>query len=171
MFSQMAQREVNRRGARAILMDPEDRVLHIGGIYPRERRLGWSPPGGGLDEGEEPVDAVVREVYEETGLRTDRGSLVGPVAVDVYVNDSPERPFAQENTYFFQRVERFDPVVAQGDDYELDMRHVWIPVEELRTREGTRYTRETAELVKRLATGDIPDRPVFCGFNTPDNWV
>jgi ADP-ribose pyrophosphatase YjhB (NUDIX family) len=29
----------------------------------------WTLPGGGLDFGERPADAVVREVYEETGLR------------------------------------------------------------------------------------------------------
>ncbi|MDT0213373.1 NUDIX domain-containing protein [Rothia sp. ARF10] len=29
----------------------------------------WNLPGGGLDPGEEPVDAVVREVHEETGQR------------------------------------------------------------------------------------------------------
>ena len=29
----------------------------------------WNLPGGGLDPGEEPTDAVVREVHEETGQR------------------------------------------------------------------------------------------------------
>ena len=29
----------------------------------------WSLPGGGIDHGEQPIDAVHREVHEETGLR------------------------------------------------------------------------------------------------------
>src|SRR5215218_6390815 len=33
----------------------------------------WTLPGGGLDHGEDPRDAVVREVYEETGLHAEVG--------------------------------------------------------------------------------------------------
>ncbi len=33
----------------------------------------WTLPGGGLDHGEDPRDAVVREVAEETGLRAEVG--------------------------------------------------------------------------------------------------
>jgi 8-oxo-dGTP pyrophosphatase MutT (NUDIX family) len=29
----------------------------------------WSPPGGNVDEGEEPSAAAIRETFEETGLR------------------------------------------------------------------------------------------------------
>jgi 8-oxo-dGTP pyrophosphatase MutT (NUDIX family) len=36
----------------------------------------WGMPGGGIDEGEEPVAAVVREVHEETGQAVDVGDLV-----------------------------------------------------------------------------------------------
>ena len=33
----------------------------------------WTLPGGGLDHGEDPRDAVVREVHEETGLEAEVG--------------------------------------------------------------------------------------------------
>nr|WP_198423996.1 NUDIX domain-containing protein [Microlunatus antarcticus] len=36
----------------------------------------WGMPGGGIDEGEAPVAAVVREVHEETGQPVDVGDLV-----------------------------------------------------------------------------------------------
>lgn len=36
----------------------------------------WTPPGGGLDFGEDPAAGVVREVLEETGLTISLGELV-----------------------------------------------------------------------------------------------
>lgn len=40
-------------------------------------RSGWTLPGGGIDPGEDPVDAVVREIAEETGYRAEAGELLG----------------------------------------------------------------------------------------------
>ena len=37
----------------------------------------WTLPGGGLDFGEDPLDGVVREVAEETGLNASPGDLLG----------------------------------------------------------------------------------------------
>lgn len=40
-------------------------------------RSGWTLPGGGIDPGEDPVDAVVREIAEETGYSAEAGELLG----------------------------------------------------------------------------------------------
>lgn len=45
----------------------------------------WTLPGGGVDHGESPHDAVVRELYEETGLEA--RSLVLADVHDVHVVD------------------------------------------------------------------------------------
>lgn len=37
----------------------------------------WTLPGGGIDFGEAPENAMVREVHEETGLVVSAGSILG----------------------------------------------------------------------------------------------
>ena len=38
---------------------------------------GWEIPGGQVEEGEDLIRALVREILEETGVKTEIGSLVG----------------------------------------------------------------------------------------------
>lgn len=40
-------------------------------------RSGWTLPGGGIEPGEDPVDAVVREIAEETGYEARADELLG----------------------------------------------------------------------------------------------
>lgn len=40
-------------------------------------RSGWTLPGGGLEPGEDPADAAVREVEEETGYLAELDELIG----------------------------------------------------------------------------------------------
>ena len=57
-----------RLGAYAVVI-VGDRIL-LTRISPAGYPAGtWTLPGGGVDHGESPHDAVVRELYEETGLR------------------------------------------------------------------------------------------------------
>jgi 8-oxo-dGTP diphosphatase len=55
-----------RPGAYAVCLR-DGAVLLARGYDPADRHHFWSLPGGGLDHGEDPVAAAVREVAEETG--------------------------------------------------------------------------------------------------------
>jgi ADP-ribose pyrophosphatase YjhB (NUDIX family) len=50
-------------------------VARIASGYPGDGR--WTLPGGGVEWGEHPDDALVREVYEETGFSVTEFSLLG----------------------------------------------------------------------------------------------
>ncbi len=55
--------------AAAVIFDRDKRVLLVRSTY--QRFHPWGLPGGSLDYGETPEDAVKREVWEETGLNVE----------------------------------------------------------------------------------------------------
>ena len=81
---------------------PTQPVVAVGGVVVRDERVllilrgqeplkgHWSLPGGGIQRVEKPIEAAVRETYEETGIR---------VAVDdveelgTFKNPDPKKPY------------------------------------------------------------------------------
>ncbi|MGW4412727.1 NUDIX hydrolase [Nonomuraea sp. NPDC004702] len=65
---------IQRVGAYAICVGEEASILLSRYAAPDCR---WGPPGGGVEHGEHPADAVVREVHEETGYLVKVVRLLG----------------------------------------------------------------------------------------------
>lgn len=118
---------VNRRAARVLLFDEHDRVLLFHGVDSStpDANPWWFTPGGGLEPGETPHEAAVREVKEETGFTL--GSVSGPVY-------EQEMDFAFEDVQLHQYEQFF---VAHVQEFEID-HHGWTDLEK-RSMLGARW--------------------------------
>ncbi len=79
-FKKSYQKLVGRttNGARAVIINDKDEVLLVMHTY----TPGWHFPGGGVDKGESPREAVIREVREEAGVIVQEN----PVIFECYFN-------------------------------------------------------------------------------------
>jgi ADP-ribose pyrophosphatase YjhB (NUDIX family) len=94
----------------ALVADAEGRLLLV--RRARDPYGGtWDLPGGFLEEAEHPLDALRRELLEETGLEVDPLDFVG-AWLDRY-GDGPDAPTTL-NLYWTARVTGGEPVA--GDD-------------------------------------------------------
>jgi 8-oxo-dGTP pyrophosphatase MutT (NUDIX family) len=120
-------------GVAAVIVNDAGEVL----LQLRSDTHQWGLPGGAVDPGEEPADALVREVYEETGLTVLPERIVG-------VYSGPEYQFTYPNgdqvcvmniTFACRPVEGTPTV---NDDESLEVRYFPVdalPPMESRTRE------------------------------------
>ena len=65
-------------GVAGAVFDGQGRVLLVKQSYMR----GWRLPGGGVDRGEPPADAVLRELVEEVGLSGARAEFSASTAAN-----------------------------------------------------------------------------------------
>lgn len=104
----------------------------------RDGRFDWSPPGGVIDEGEEMIEGLTREVVEETGLMV--AEWRGPVYE--IVAEAPDMGWRL-------RVEAHQALAVSGvmavddpDGIVIDAKHVERPEAEQLLGAGAQWVRE-----------------------------
>lgn len=144
---------VVRRAARVLLLDAQDRLLLLHGGDPDDPAAGswWFTVGGGADDGEAIVDAAVRELFEEVGLRCTAEDLGEPLHEETSRFRYGGKDLVQTNTYFLLRIDSHQVDLQGMDAFEQQAidGHRWWPVPELRVTTERYYPRRLLELLER----------------------
>ncbi len=171
---------IDAEGFRAnvgIILANSDAKLMLGG---RVGAKGWQFPQGGMIEGEEPVDAMFRELHEEVGLVRDDVEVLSVTSdwlryklPDKYIrkNSNPVC-IGQKQRWFMLRLISSDEAVRfdQCDKPEFDrIRWVdyWRPVNEVIYFKRRVYARALHELGPSVHPDGLPPRPRWW----PKRWV
>jgi len=156
-----------RESVRALILDPADHVLLVrfqwAGVEPAEGF--WANPGGGVEPGESRLEALRRELLEETGLVVD---TLGP---EVWTKTAlfPMTDWeGQVDHVHVCRTPRFEPAPELSPEQlrAENVREVrWWSPEELAMPGPTFAPRSMPELLAVLRSEGPPDRPVeISGF-------
>ena len=113
-----------RLAVRALILQA-DRLLIVN-AFPGDQSDLWCAPGGGVERGHSLPDNLIREVFEETGLRI---RVDAPVLVNEF--HDPQGSFHQVDIYFRCRVVTGQTSADWRDPAGVVSRHRWVTQQEL----------------------------------------
>ena len=150
-----------RRAVRVVMIDPDDRFLLMRFVEGGD--TWWGTIGGGVESGETDLDAVRREVREETGLAEPQ---IGPC---IWLRDHTF-PFRggwlrQVERIYVARTPAFDAVCADPETEGGCFGGLrWWTVPELDTTTDAISPTRLAELARGLLRDGPPPEPVDVGI-------
>jgi 8-oxo-dGTP pyrophosphatase MutT (NUDIX family) len=152
-----------RAAARAVVLDPDDRVLLVHWVNTDHDVDVWLTPGGGVDPGEDAAEALRRELREETGLDA---AVAGPVIwTRRHAFPWYGRMVEQHETFVLLRTPAFEP---RPDPAALEIEGVrdvrWWTVDEIASSRETFAPRRLAALLRDLLRDGAPTQPRDTGI-------
>jgi 8-oxo-dGTP pyrophosphatase MutT (NUDIX family) len=89
----------------------------------------WFQPGGHIEDGEFPIEAAIREVYEETGILCE--SIEGQLdPVDIDLHEIPANPKKGEGAHLPIDLLFVLQVIEERDSPE-DIQKAWVPFDQI----------------------------------------
>jgi 8-oxo-dGTP pyrophosphatase MutT (NUDIX family) len=153
-------RRVERNVVRVVVLDAANRVLLL-----QTRDLGnpafgtsWELPGGGMESGETYIEAAVRELREETGIKVEPAHVGIPTwRRDVEYTYRGERRL-QHEVVVIVRLDEAAPNVedSQRVDFESEdhFAYRWWAVDEIVCSDQRFYPRRLPALLRSFLAGD-----------------
>ncbi len=156
---------IKRSAVRALLLDePAGRLLLTRIHIPDRDECIWITPGGGIEAGETPDAALVREVREETGYQPTEWA--GPVWARRQVFRFDGELFDQHETFYLVRTPQFAPDHG-ANPAEIEQRIFrefrWWSIEEIASSEEIFVPRLLASHLSDLLAAGCPDPPIEVG--------
>lgn len=144
-----------RRGVRVVVTDGESVLLFVDTDPGVPGSRWYVTPGGGIDPGEGPLEAAVRELREETGLEVAAADLRGPVLRRVALHGYSDQICAQSEDFYVLRTPRFElDVSGHTPDEQLTLAgHAWLPIGSLAAADAPVWPAVLPELLARADAG------------------
>ncbi len=145
-----------RHAARVLLLRDDGRALLVRGHdVDQPDRSWWFTVGGGIDPGESPLTAAVREVSEETGIVLETSRLAGPIVHRTGVFDFFRESCRQFEQIFFARLSDQEAAVITTSGWTTAENEVldelaWLSAAELRTQASEYFPRELPDIIDAL---------------------
>ncbi len=153
---------IYRPAARVLLLDDRDRLLLFRVALATLKQPLWITPGGGLESGESFEQGAARELFEETGLRSDIGPCIWTRR---HCFEFQGRLLDEDVRFFVVRCAAFEPVRDGWEDYEHQFmdRHQWWSPEEIAASTEYFAPRRLGSLLPSVVAGDYPPEPIDAG--------